>query len=159
MSLCILTNNSALFSSITSASSHLIHTVELNVDGECVLIPSVDDFSRAYSELEHSFGSILVLVASENILPGADLARIAAQIHGGSAKISVMDSQQIGPGLAMLVHIAAQQAAHGLPLPAVEDHLRAIIPHLFTFLCPDHLPYYQESSPQDRPYLECVPDV
>jgi fatty acid-binding protein DegV len=143
MSLCILTNNAALFPPAASNGGHLIRALELDVDENVLIAPDVDDFSRAYKELERDFSAILVLAASENILPGASSAQIAAQSHGGKAKISVMDTQQIGPALNILAHIAAQQAADGVSMTLVENYIRAAIPHLFTLLCPDHLPLYR----------------
>jgi fatty acid-binding protein DegV len=146
MSFCILTGSSALFPPITSSGGHLIRTLEANMDGQGVILPGMLEFSRTYRQLERDFSAILVLAASENILPGCEAARLAAQSHGGTTKISVIDSQQIGPGLGILAYMAAQEAAAGASMAAVEDSIRAIIPHIFTILYPDHPPLYQTSK-------------
>ncbi len=110
-----------------------------------MLPPTTDDFSRAYRELEQEFNAILVLAAPESLLPGANAAHLAAQSHGGTAKISVLDSQQIGPGLGILAQIGARKAAAGASLPEVEECIRAILPFLFTLICPG-----EACPPQDE---------
>jgi len=143
MSLCVLTNNAAVFPPAIMSGGNLIRCMELDFNTNGVILPGVDEISRVFNELERDFSAILLLTASENILPGAKAARSAAQNHGGIAKISVMDTQQIGAGLGILAQIAAHHAAGGVPIAAVEAHLRSIIPRLFTLLCPDHPPRYQ----------------
>jgi fatty acid-binding protein DegV len=154
MSFCLLTGSSALFPPTASTGGHLIRTLEAEMDDQGVILPGMLEFSRAYRQLERDFSAILVLAASENILPGSEAARIAAQSHGGTAKISVIDSQQIGPGLGILAYIAAQQTAAGASLAAVEDHIRALIPHVFTIVYPDHPPLYRTSKNSSIPDLE-----
>jgi len=123
MTVCILTNNAALFPSAAFGNGRSIRTLTLAMQDGCIVPPTSDDFSRAYKELEREFSAILVLMAPESILPGASAAHIAAQSHGGTAKVSVLDSQQ--------------KAAAGASLPEVQEYIRAIIPFLFTLLCPD----------------------
>ena len=140
MTVCILTNNAALFPSAAFGNGRSIRTLTLATEGGRIVSPTADDFSRAYSELEQEFSAILVLLAPESILPGANAALLAAQSHGGTAKVSVLDSQQIGPGLGLLAQIGSQKAAAGASLPEVQECIRAIIPFLFTLICPDAAP-------------------
>jgi len=77
------------------------------------------------------------------LLAGFEAAQMAAQSHGGTLKISVLNTAQIGPGLGILAQHAAHQAACGASLLEVEDAIRAIIPHLFTLICPG-------KNPQDK---------
>jgi fatty acid-binding protein DegV len=157
MTVCILTNNVALFPSATSGNRRPIRTLTLATDGSRIVPPTTGDFSHAYRELEQEFSAILVLLAPESILPGANAARLAAQSHGGTAKISVLDSQQIGPGLGLLAQIGAQQAANGASLPEVEESIRAVIPFLFTLICPETTCLPQDE--QNDPTIEFLADL
>ncbi|MEI8133194.1 MAG: DegV family protein [Leptolinea sp.] len=102
-------------------------------------MPCSGDFSRAYSELEREFKSILVLSISEMILPLAKTAMLAAQSHGGTARISVLDTLQIDSGLGILTQLAARKAAAGISLSELEEYIRAIIPFMFTIICPNRI--------------------
>ena len=137
MTTCILTNNAALFPPAAPNTGRLIHTLTLATGGSCIVPPTSADFSHAFSELEREFNGILVLLASEALLPGVKVAQMAAQCQGGTAKISVLDSQQVGPGLGLLAQVGSQKAAAGASLLEVEEHIRAAIPHIFTMICPD----------------------
>src|SRR5512133_2450005 len=137
MTVCILTNNAALFPSAMASNGRSLRTLTLTASGGSVIPPTFDDFNRAYKELEREFNAILVLLAPEAILPGVEAASQAAQSHGGTAKISVLDSQQVGPGLGLLAQLGAQKAAAGASLAEVQERIRAAIPFLFTLVCPD----------------------
>jgi len=140
MSTCILTDNTALFPTALSSCNGHLRTFPLTfVDGKCQP-PSPADFKRMYTELERSFEALLVLTVSEQILPLAEVARQAAQGHGGALQISVLDSQQIGPGLGLLALLGAKAIAAGARLPEIEELLRAALPHIYTLLCPEFDP-------------------
>jgi fatty acid-binding protein DegV len=145
MTVCILTNNAALFPSAATGKGQTLRTLTLATECGRIIPPTAEDFSRAYRELEQEFNAILVLLASESLLPGTSAALLAGQCHGGTAKISVLDSQQIGPGLGLLAQIGAQKATAGASLPEVEEAIRACIPFLFTLICPE-----AASAPQDE---------
>lgn len=145
MTVCILTNTAALFPAAATGNGRSIRTLTLATECGRIVPPTPDDFRRAYRELEQEFTAILVLLAAESILPGAGAAHLAGQCHGGTVKISVLDSQQIGPGLGFLAQIGAQKAAAGASLPEVEEAIRASIPFLFTLICPE-----AASSPQEE---------
>jgi fatty acid-binding protein DegV len=159
MTVCILTNNVALFPSAAPGNRRAIRTLTLITEGGRIVPPTADDFSRAYRELEQEFSAILVLLASEFLLPGADAAYLAAQSHGGTAKISVLDSQQIGPGLGLLAQLGAQKAAAGASLPEVEECIRAVIPFLFTLICPDAVPPQEEQPDPSTASLSDLPGI
>jgi len=146
MSVCILTNNAALFPSAVAGNGRSLRTLTLTTANGAVIPPSFEDFSRIYGELEREFSAILVLLASDSILPGVETAALAAQSHAGTAKISVLDSQQIGPGLGLLAQIGAQKAAAGASLAEVQESVRRIIPFLFTLICPDAVSPMQDEQ-------------
>jgi fatty acid-binding protein DegV len=137
MTVCILTNNTALFPSPIAGNGRSLRTLTLATSGGSIVPPTFDDFERTYREIEREFSAVLVLLAPESILPGVDAATLAAQSHGGTAKISVLDTQQIGPGLGLLAQIAAQKAATGASLAEVQETIRKVMPFLFTLICPD----------------------
>jgi hypothetical protein len=69
MSICILTNTSALFPPASSIGARFIRVMTLDTDERDIILPDLDDFNRIYNELEREFNAILVLTASETILP------------------------------------------------------------------------------------------
>lgn len=129
MTVCILTSSAALL----PASSNLnmcLRSLETHQGSQA-------DYLRAYQVLERQFSAILVLAASEALLPGASNAQNAAYSHGGRVKISVLDTRQIGPGLGILAQTAAGLAGQGATLAELEQLVRANMPHLFTLICPE----------------------
>jgi fatty acid-binding protein DegV len=142
MSLCILTNTAALFPPASSNSGQIIRAMSMGVDEQGLSLPGVEDFQRTYTELEREFRNILVLAASGTLVPVAETAQMAARCHGGTAKIVVVDTLQIGPGLGILTQLAARKAGLGASLAEVEEYVRAVIPYLFTILCPTGTPHY-----------------
>jgi len=137
MTVCILTHNAALFPSAALSNGHLIRTLNQATEHGKVVPLTTEEFRRLYRELQQEFSAILVLMASETILPGASAAHLAAQSHGRVAKISVLDTQQVGPGLGLLAQMGAQKAATGASLPEVEECIRASLPFLFSLICPE----------------------
>jgi len=135
MSLCILTNTTALFPPTSSSSGQFIRAMTLSVNEQGLSLPGIEDFQRTYTELEREFRTILVLAPSGAILPIAETAQLAAHCHGGTAKIVVVDTMQIGPGLGILAQLAGRKE--------VEDYVRAVTPYLFTIICPGGRPYFQ----------------
>ncbi len=146
MSLCILTFSTTLFPPVTSSSEQRIRTMKLVVDKDGLKLPDLDDFKRVYSELEREFSAIMVLTPAEAILPITETAKLAAQSHGGTAKISVLDTQQLGPGLGILAQTAAQLADENASLSDIEIHIRGMLPHLFTLIVPDSLQSVKEEQ-------------
>lgn len=146
MSLCILTFSTTLFPPGTSSSEQRIRTMKLAVDKDGLKLPELDDFKRIYTELEREFNAIMVLTAAESILPLTETAKLAAQSHGGTAKISVLDTQQLGPGLGILAQRAAQLAEENASLSDIEIHLRGMLPHIFTLIASDGLKSVQEGQ-------------
>jgi fatty acid-binding protein DegV len=147
MNLCILTNTTAIFSPASASSGRLIRVMPIGMSVEkdpC--LPGPEEFQSVFTDLEREYKSILVLTASEQIIPLTNTALKAAQSHGGTSKISILDTQQLGPGLGLLAQIAARKAAAGAGLAEVEEHLRSIIPYLFTIIFPEKLPVFEHGN-------------
>jgi DegV family protein with EDD domain len=133
-SLCILTDDTCQLPHGGFSGQRLIKSLPLRSDTRSVSAPSVDDFLRAYSELECEYSAILVLTLSNCLLPVAEIAQQASVQHGGMAHITVLDSKQTGTGLGMLAQIGAQAAAAGEPLVEVEQRVRSAIPYTYTLI-------------------------
>lgn len=140
MPTCILTDNSALLPPSSTSNNGHIRNLPLRMNAGKLLPVTPADFSQIFDELERKFNAILVLTISTNILPCYEAALQAAQSHGGQARISVLDSQQTGPGLGVLAQLGARAAHEGATLPQVEECIRAAIPHLYTLICPENDP-------------------
>jgi fatty acid-binding protein DegV len=137
MSICILTDNTALFPPSNISGRKYIRTLTLNQVDRHILPPTAEDYARAFHDLEHEFRDILVLTISECILAGTESARIAAKSHGGVARIAVLDSRQSGPGVGLLAQVGARAATESATLADVEERVRAAIPHIYTLICPE----------------------
>jgi len=148
---CILTDNTALFPSALSNCNGHLRTFPLTfVDGKFQL-PTLTDLKRLYAELGRHFETLLVLTVSEQILPLARVARQAAQGQGGATQISVLDSQQIGPGLGLLAMLGAKAILNGASLPTVEELIRSAMPHIYTLVCPEFNPNGDPHEPGNYP--------
>ena len=146
MSLCILTNANALFPPTSSTSVRNIRNMPLGMDEKGITLPDIELFSHVYNELEREFNAILVLTTSEALHPITKTAQIAAQSHGGTARISVLDSMQIGPGVGIFAQLAARRAANGASLLDLEEYVRSLIPYMFTLLYPEKIPLYKTEN-------------
>ena len=151
MSLCILTDTTVLFPQTSPHGGRFVRFLNLKADANGLLLPDIQEYLQIYTELEHEFNAILVLAGSESIFPALETARQAAQSHGGSAKIEVLDTLQIGPGLGILAQLAARKAAAGSGLFEMQEYIRASLPYLFTIICPDILPLYPQENNNSQP--------
>jgi fatty acid-binding protein DegV len=151
MSLCILTISSALFPPTLPHIGRFVHTLPLLNEAGGILLPGVEDFIRIYAVLGREFNTILVLLGAETILPCIENARQAAQSHGGTAKIEVLDTMQFGPGLGILVQLAAKKALAGMAFDEVKEYIRSVIPYMFTILCPEKIPAYNGGEEEIKP--------
>lgn len=142
MSLCILTDSTALFPPNTSSSGQLIRVISVHPNGQNSLFPMMEDYTRTFNDLERTFNDILVMTSSQSMISSGEIAQVAAQSHGGTAKISILDTRQIGPGLGILAQLAARKSATGATMHEVEDYVRSIIPYIFTIVM-------SSSNPQD----------
>src|SRR5687768_4918827 len=133
-SLCILTDNTAQLPYGGFAGQRLIRSIPLHLGDQSISLPNVEDFLQIYRELEHEFSAILVLTLSSHLLPITEIARQASMLHGGTARIAILDSRQTAAGLGMLAQIGAQAALAGGSLGDIEQQVRAAIPHIYTLI-------------------------
>lgn len=133
-SICILTDSTAQIPHGAFPGQRLIKMLPLGVDERAISPPPVQEFLRAFRELEREFDFILVLTLSGYLAPVAETAKQAALQHGGKARIAVLDSQQTGPGLGMLAQLGAQAILAGASLVDVETRIRAAMAHVYTLI-------------------------
>ncbi len=134
MPVCILTDSTAVFPASSFTGQKFLRIISLKTRDGQVNIPPVEDFLRAFNEMEHYSNEILVLTVSSAILPLFDVANRAAAQHGGLTKITVLDSRQTAAGLGLLAQIGAQAALNGASLAEAENRVRAAIPNVYTLL-------------------------
>lgn len=136
MSICILTDTTALFPPISAGNRHYISVMPVKSEDQHLIPPEESDYLRIFDELEKQFKAILVLTSSETFLPVFEKAKSAAQFHGGMAQIRVFDTNLFGPGLGVLTQLAARKAASGQTIIEIEEYLRSIVPYIFTIIFP-----------------------
>jgi len=137
MTACILTTDAALFPGFGNDRHPAIRTLGAKMEQGGVLSLTESDFLQSFRLLEREFSAILVLLAADEFAGKGQVAFAAAQHHGGIAKISLVETQQIGIGLGLLSQLAAQKALTGTSLSELEAFTRAAIPNLFTLICPE----------------------
>ncbi len=146
MSLCILTDTTALIPQPAPHTGKFIFAIHRKSEASGLLPIDLQEYQEIFTRLEHEFNAILVLTGSDALFGGVETAQQAARSHGGSARIEVLDTQQLGSGLGILTLLAAHQAAAGRSLLETQDYVRAASPCLFTILCPDQLFPGQEKN-------------
>ena len=138
MSICILTDTTALFPTISAGTRHFINVVPVKSEDHHLIPPVESDFLKIFDDLEKQFNAILVLTTSDSFLPSYEAAKSAAQFHGGMAQIRVLNTNLFGPGLGVLTQLAARKAAAGESVIVIEEYLRSIIPYFFTIVFPSN---------------------
>lgn len=106
--------------------------------------PSVDAFERAFRSLGQGRAVLAVLHSGELSVTYQN-AQAAAKELQGKVQVRVVDSGSVSLGMGLMVQAAAQ-AANDLDLPALDMHVRSIVPHIFTQLCIPSLSYLQRGS-------------
>lgn len=131
--ICILTDSSAQFTRKTFTGQDRVKVLGLSeVAGGA---GGASAFLARFERLARTYDTILVLGISAGLHPFTlDAARAATQF-GGTSSVHVMDSQNTGTGLALLVELAAEMAENGRPLHEIEQAIREAMPHLYTLLC------------------------
>jgi DegV family protein with EDD domain len=138
MKICILTDTTAIFSQATFTGHHLVKVIAMGIQTVPtvkLIPPTLDDFLREYAMLGRSYDHILVAVMSNVLNPIAEVATLAAIQHGGRASITVVETQNIGAGLGLIVELAAQEIQAGKSVSEIEQQIRAAIPHIYSLFC------------------------
>lgn len=97
--------------------------------------PSVESIIEHYATLSRSFDSIIVITSASSLGPVAQIAAQAATLHGGRTSINVIDSQNLGIGLGIMVQHAAEYAEAGKSSHEIERLVRSMIPNIYSIYC------------------------
>jgi DegV family protein with EDD domain len=149
--ICILTDNTAQFSSDKFPGRDRVYTVPLDLEtfyqtqgrpapasnghSRKLLPPSPQTFIRHYDMLGSKYDAVLVLTLSTQLIPAAENARQAALLHNNHIFVEVIDSQSTAAGLGMLVEAAAGVASRGGSLNDVERIVRAATGRIYMLMC------------------------
>jgi DegV family protein with EDD domain len=143
MKICILTDASAIFSQATFTGHHHVKVISMAIQKVPTLMlvpPTREDILREFALLGLIYDHILVAVMSNALNPIAEIATQASMQYGGRAKVSVLDTQNTGAGLGLIVELAAQEVQAGKSIHEIEERIRAAIPHIYSLFCiPDFL--------------------
>jgi DegV family protein with EDD domain len=138
MKTCILTDSTAIFSQATFTGHYLVKVIPLGIQTTPtikLIPPSLDDFIHEYEMLGRNYDHILVVVMSTALNPIAEVATQATLQHGGRISVTVMDTQNTGAGLGLIVELAAKEAQAGKSVQEIEQLIRAAIPHVYSLFC------------------------
>lgn len=128
--ICVVTDSTAQFSRKTFTGQTRVKVVPLGeaADGAA----SQAGFLARFEALAHTYDTILVLGISAALHPFPEIASQAARQFGGHCSVHVVDSQNTGAGLGLLVELAAELAAGGHPVDVIEQAIRGAIPHIYS---------------------------
>ena len=127
---CIVTDSTAQFTRKAFAGQNRVKVVPL--DEGCEGAGSQAGLLRHYETWSRSFETILVLTISTALHPFTNIASAAARQFGGASGVHVVDSQNTGAGLGLLVELAAELAAEGQSIDEIERAVRGAIPHIYS---------------------------
>jgi fatty acid-binding protein DegV len=136
MTIYILTDSTATFPA-TSIGQKNLRVIPAHSEKGC---PALEDYLHAFDSINHD---TLVITPSSAILPAYDIAVRAANLHGGTTRITILDSRQVGAGMGILALISAQTASSSLNLADVETRARIAIANIYTL-------FATESHTQDE---------
>ncbi len=157
---CILTDNTAQFSSDNFPGRDRVYTVPLDLapfdqtqgkpapapNGRSprqLLPPSPQTFLRCYNQLGNAYDAVLVVTLSSQLIPAAENAQRGALLHNNHAAIEVIDSQSTAAGLGMLVEAAAGAAAAGASLNEIERIVRMSTGRIYMLMCVPEMRYLE----------------
>jgi DegV family protein with EDD domain len=114
-----------------------------------LILPSLQEFGRFYTQLGREYDMIFVLTISSLLNPTNRLALSASGQYSNHVTIEVIDSQTTGIGLGFLVQAAAAAASAGISPAEIEERIRASIPRVYMLFCIPELTYLAHSGFMD----------
>lgn len=97
--------------------------------------PSSEAFRQALSQLSQKYQNIVMILLSSQLSQAYQNAQQAAYLMRGAASIQVIDSQSIGAGLGMLVHLAVEANEAASQPTQINRLVRGMIPHIYSIFC------------------------
>lgn len=115
---------------------------EITPDFKPKLIPPTElEIHNLITSLLPKYDDLFLITVSKEVSPTYEVAaNICSTLHG-RATLHCIDSQNISVGLGFVVQTASELATKGIPGEIVEQHLRKLIPHIYTLLCTPNLSY------------------
>lgn len=165
-STCIITDSSVQFTQMTFPGYHNIYLLnhQIEVSGKLytdlhelkicsfpkeiskdflpkLIPPSESEIRNLITSLLPNYDDLFLILLSKELSPTYEIAaKICSTLHGRAA-IHCIDSQNVSVGLGFVVQTAAELATKGVPAERIEQHLRKLIPHIYTLLCTPNLSY------------------
>jgi DegV family protein with EDD domain len=164
--ICILTDSSAQFPQLGFSGRNDVRVVQFGIKVNGILYPEGHDlrandlpasasdalspqlippdanqFEELFLNLGQHYNRILAILTSSSLNPIFRNAQVAAESVQGHVKVIVIDSQTTSVGLGLLVQVAAEAVARGLPVVEVERIVRSLIPHTYMMICTPGLSY------------------
>jgi len=164
-SYCILTDTSAQFTKPAFAGRDLVRVIPLKtcLNGKVIendnfkvsslpivaddtlkprlLAPSVEEFQKIFTALTQNFDDVIVLLISSQLNEAFFNAEKAINLISGSSRIHLIDSLTVSAGLGMLTQQAVESASLQFPANEIEQHVRKLIPRIYSYFCTPSLSY------------------
>lgn len=168
---CILTDNAAQFTRPTFQGSKYVKYLNSQIELEkgqvvdlrqvkitdlprrvkssyppTLIPPTIDDLSSTIFSLYQSYDDIFIILAATGLYSTYSLMeQVVCNLHGRAA-IHLIDSQSIAIGEGQIVQYAAKYIAEKISPVKIEEHLREIVPHIYTLLCTPNLSYLHKAG-------------
>lgn len=114
-----------------------------------VIPPSVDDFFHTLARLGQQAHEIVAILTSAHLCSVMNHAQKAMQTVHCPAAVHLVDSQNVGAGLGLLVQAAAQAVSQGESGSAVCRFVRGLVPHTYSLFCVQSLTYLAQAGHLD----------
>ena len=169
-SYCILTDTSAQFTKPAFAGRDLVRVIPLSMclNGKVVendnfrvsslpivaddklkphlIAPGVEEFQKMFTALTQNFDDIIVLLISSQLNEAFSNAEKAIELISGSSRVHLIDSLTLSAGLGMLTQQAVESASLQFPANEIEQHVRKLIPRVYSYFCTPSLSYLYHSG-------------
>jgi DegV family protein with EDD domain len=103
--------------------------------------PVASDFFQALTNLGQEAHEIVLILTSTHLSSAYQAAQAVLETIHCPAALHLVDSQNIGAGLGLLVQAAAQAVAQGETGIEVYRYVRKLVPHVYSMFCAQSLTY------------------
>lgn len=111
--------------------------------------PAESDFFQILTALGQQAHEIIVILTSSHLSTAFRAAHDALETLHCPAAVYLVDSQNIGAGLGLLVQAAAQAVAQGGSGVEVYRYIRKLVPHTYSLFCIQSLTYLAKAGHLD----------
>lgn len=125
--------------------SALPHSIQGNTAPNLVS-PSLEKILQVFQSLGAYYREIIAIFTSSELTPLYHQAELAAAAAKSQIPITLIDSQTTSVGLGLLVQLAAECNAAGLPSMEIERQVRKAVSRVYSLLCTAGLSYLSKSG-------------